>query len=43
MNVTAFPPKGAGLESLITEKKTCWERLKAENAPSSSMAWEMVQ
>lgn len=33
MNVTAFPPKGAGLESLITEKKTCWERLKAEKRP----------
>lgn len=33
MNVTAFPPKGAGLESLITEKKSCWERLKAEKRP----------
>ncbi len=33
MNVTAFPPKGAGLESLITERKSCWERLKAEKRP----------
>lgn len=33
MNVTAFPPRGAGLESLITEKKSCWEHLKAEKRP----------
>ena len=33
MNVTAMPPKGAGLESLITEKRSCWERLRAENRP----------
>ncbi len=33
MNVTAYPPKGAGLESLITEKKSCWERLAAEKRP----------
>ncbi len=33
MNVTAIPPKGAGLESLITEKKSCWDRLKAEKRP----------
>lgn len=33
MNVTAYPPKGAGLESLITEKKSCWECLKAEKRP----------
>lgn len=33
MNVTALPPKGAGLESLITEKKSCWDRLKAEKRP----------
>lgn len=33
MNVTAMPPKGAGLESLITEKKSCWERLRAETRP----------
>lgn len=33
MNVTAYPRKGAGLESLITEKKSCWERLKAEKRP----------
>lgn len=33
MNVTAFPPKGAGLESLITETKSCWERLKEEKRP----------
>ncbi len=33
MNVTAFPPKRAGLESLITEKKSCWDRLKAEKRP----------
>lgn len=33
MNVTAYPPKGAGLESLITEKRSCWERLKAEKRP----------
>lgn len=33
MNVTAYPQKGAGLESLITEKRSCWERLKAEKRP----------
>ncbi len=33
MNATVYPPKGAGLESLITEKKSCWERLKAETRP----------
>lgn len=33
MNVNAIPPKGAGLESLITETKTCWERLAAERRP----------
>ncbi len=33
MNVTAIPPRGAGLESLITEKKSCWERLAAEQRP----------
>ena len=33
MNVTAYPPRGAGLESLITEKRSCWERLKAEKRP----------
>ena len=33
MNVTAIPPKGAGLESLITETKTCWERLRDEKRP----------
>ncbi len=33
MNVTAYPPRGAGLESLITEKKSCWERLQAEKRP----------
>ena len=33
MNVTALPPRGAGLESLITETKSCWERLAAENRP----------
>lgn len=33
MNTTAYPPKGAGLESLITEKVSCWERLKAEKRP----------
>ncbi|MBQ8927353.1 MAG: FkbM family methyltransferase [Oscillospiraceae bacterium] len=33
MNVTAFPPRGAGLESLITEKVSCWERLQAERRP----------
>ncbi|MBQ7004234.1 MAG: FkbM family methyltransferase [Oscillospiraceae bacterium] len=34
MNVTAvYPPKGAGLESLITETVSCWDRLKAEKRP----------
>ncbi len=33
MNVSAFPPKGAGLESLITEHTSCWDRLKAETRP----------
>lgn len=33
MNVTAFPPKGAGLESLVTETKSCWERLRQEKRP----------
>ena len=33
MNVTAISPKGAGLESLITEKKSCWQRLAAEHRP----------
>ncbi len=33
MNVTAFPPRGAGLESLITERISCWERLKKEKRP----------
>lgn len=33
MNVIAIPPRGAGLESLITEKKSCWERLQAERRP----------
>lgn len=33
MNVIAIPPKGAGLESLITERKSCWERLQAEQRP----------
>ncbi len=33
MNVTAYPPRGAGLESLITERRSCWERLRAEKRP----------
>ncbi len=33
MNATLYPPKGEGLESLITEKISCWERLKAETRP----------
>jgi len=33
MPVTAYPPKGAGLESLITETKSCWERLAEEKRP----------
>lgn len=33
MSITAYPPKGAGLESLITERRSCWERLKAERRP----------
>ena len=33
MNLTAIPPKGAGLESLITEQRSCWERLRAERRP----------
>lgn len=33
LNVTVFPPKGAGLESLITETKSCWERLSQEKRP----------
>ncbi len=33
MNVTAFPPKGAGLESLVTETKSCWELLREEKRP----------
>ena len=33
MSRIAFPPKGAGLESLITEKKSCWARLRAESRP----------
>jgi len=33
MNVTLYPPKGVGLESLITEKISCWERLQAETRP----------
>ncbi len=33
MDVTAMLPKEAGLESLITEKKTCWERLQEEKRP----------
>ena len=33
MSVTQYPPRGAGLESLITEKKSCWQRLAAEHRP----------
>lgn len=33
MHPTAFPPKGAGLESLITETTSCWERLSQEKRP----------
>lgn len=33
MNFNAIPPKGAGLESLITERISCWDRLKAETRP----------
>ena len=33
MNITSFPLKSAGLESLITETKTCWEVLQKEKRP----------
>ena len=33
MSATKYPPKDAGLERLITERRSCWERLKAEQRP----------
>ena len=33
MSATIYPPKDAGLERLITERRSCWERLKAERRP----------
>ena len=33
MNITSFPLKGKGLESLVTETKTCWEVLQKEKRP----------